>query len=327
MGSAVPASRIERALLRIPGVGAHARWLYTTTRRKLYGLIPDQLYLSWLFKRKMGYPLDWNNLQTFSEKIQWMKIHGITPLHAQCSDKIRVRELLEEWGYGNLLIPNYFHTYVLEDITPERITAETFVVKTNHDSGGVFFCRDRATFDWAALRRDLAFRLRNDHHMNTRARHYGQIRRGLIVQHLLEVPGGGVPADYKIFCFQGVPQHIQVDIGRFGGHRRAIMRPDWTPADVFSRHEWPEALPERPASLDRMLDIAAGLSRRFQFVRVDLYEVDGRVWFGELSFFPGGGLIPIKPRSYDLEMGRLIDLSKPMVKDLPVSTPEPLIAA
>ena len=128
------------------------------------------------------------------------------------------------------------------------------------------------------------------------------IRDRILEEHL----GGdaGPPDDYKIFMFDGKPAYVQWDTARFAGHTRRLYDPDWYPLDVHCVH--PTAAPRpRPATLDRMLEVAADISAGFDFVRVDLYDVAGTVWFGEISPCASGGLEPFYPLEFDRALGEL----------------------
>jgi hypothetical protein len=113
------------------------------------------------------------------------------------------------------------------------------------------------------------------------------------------------PPDYKFFVFHGTPAVVVVDENRFAGHTSTMLTPDWEPFAVDNRFGAAAALPSRPAGYDRMLEVAATLGKEFDFVRVDLYGVDGHVYFGELTHYPGGGLVRIRPRAFDRALGEL----------------------
>lgn len=113
------------------------------------------------------------------------------------------------------------------------------------------------------------------------------------------------PADYKFFVFHGEPAMVVVDQDRFTAHTSTMLHPDWVPFRISGRFSQADALPEKPASYERMLEIARALGKDFTFCRVDLYDVDGHVYFGEITHNPGGGLVRLRPRAFDRALGNL----------------------
>lgn len=311
-GGQAPAQPVRPSPAQEPS-GLRRRW--RAFKRWMWRFAPDAVVTKRSYRHRFGRDLDLENPQGLSEKIQWLKLNGMTPLHSRCSDKIAVRDYVAERVGSEILIPMVMATYDVAEITPENIPAERFVVKPNHDSGSVVFCRDRASFDWADARRRLRAMLKRDFHLAQRERQYEGIRRGLIVEELLEQSGGGDLIDYKIYCFHGKPTFAQVDLGRHSDHRRAMYDLDWRklPERIETLPGLPAALDgelPRPEGWEEMKRIAAILAKPFPLVRIDFYNVDGRVFFGEMTFTPGAGLSRFEPREKDVAYGRLLDLSK-----------------
>lgn len=268
----------------------------------------DEEHVRIEFREAFGRELDLSNPRTFSEKLQYLKLYDQTPLHAQCADKIRVRDYIRSKVPEDALIPALLITYDVADITPERIAAPRFVIKPNHDSGSVQFCHDRNTFDWASCRRKLARALRRDFWMIGRELQYRDIRRGLIVEEML-ISESCELRDYKFYCFGGEPKFLQIDVDRFSGHRRDLFDLEWRKMDV--QYSIPNSnlnIP-RPDTLPLMIEYAHRLAEPFKFVRVDFFSVNSRVYVGEITFHPYSGFRGFTPESFDAALGDMIKLN------------------
>ena len=256
-----------------------------------------------------GEPLDLENPRSLSEKLQWLKLHDVTPLHTQCADKLAAREYVRERVGEEHLIPLLLATDQPGDINPRTIRAERFAAKTNHDWGGVVLCRDRNTFDWQAARDQLSRHLQRSFWRTFRERAYRGIVPAVLVEALLQPSGGGGLRDYKIFCFHGRPGFVQVVDDRNRDATWTMYDLGWTMLDVRRRGRPRSSVPhKRPARLDIMLAIAERLAEPFRFCRVDLYEVDGRVYFGEITFYPEAGYRPFEPAAFERKLGDMLRL-------------------
>ena len=271
--------------------------------------LPDEAFLRRQFAAHLGFPLDLEDPKLLVEKIQWLKLHDVTPLHRRCSDKIAVRDHVREVVGEEVLIPLLDVMATEAGLTPARIAARRFVAKTNHDCGGVVLCPDREAFDWAAARAKLGRHRRRDYWRAQRELAYRGIEPHVLVEEMLPGPDGGPPEDYKFFCFGGEAVMIQVIAGRGGAQTRTMMAPDWTVLPV-RRRGVPSASvpPPRPPRLGEMLRVAAALSAPFRFCRVDLYAVGEAIYFGEYAFYPDGGYRPFEPVVWEERLGALVRL-------------------
>lgn len=307
-------SRLSGAFKSMKEAGAVGRFVYESLsaaywRAKLFASrnMSDEEYVAREFRRHLGRPLDLSNPRTFAEKLQHLKLYDQTPLHAQCADKIRVRDYAQEHIPKSALIPLVLTTYDVEDINERNIPDRAFVVKTNHDSGSVQFCRDRDAFDWAACRRRISRFMKQDFSAIGREIQYRRIRRGIIVEKMIEGDGGDLP-DYKLYCFAGEPLFVQVDVNRFTKHRRDFFDLDWTPLNVQYNIPNSGLVVPRPETLPVMLDYARRLARPFKFCRIDLFSVRGHVYFGEVTFHPYSGFREFTPQGFDRLLGDMIPL-------------------
>ncbi len=258
--------------------------------------VPLKLGLMYLWRNRY-----WPNLadpRRFNELIQVRKLYDRSPLLPMLADKVRVKEhvarlLGEEW-----VIPTLWHGTQL----PERPEWPLpFVVKSSHATGQCAFIRTGRE-DWPAIRRRAERWLRRSYGGILDEWLYAQIEPQLLVEPFIGNPRS-LPVDYKILVFGGRARIVQVDTDREHGHKRTLYDLDWRRLPVrFNFPNDPREL-ERPRSLPLMIEAAETLGRGFDFVRVDLYEVEGRPLFGEMTFYPGSGLDRFTPREYDRLFG------------------------
>lgn len=261
------------------------------------------------YRGKTGRVLEVDRPRGLSEKLNALKLLPATDLQTICADKIKVRDYVAERVGKDLLIPAILATYRLRDLTPRNIRQDAFVLKTNHDFGGVVICRDRSAFDWGAARAKLADHLAFNHWYRHREPVYRDIRPGVLVEEFLLADGPDGLREFKIFCFHGRPHFIMVIREKDGVRTKTVFDTDWQPLPVRRRGApcEPEAI-AAPQSLPTLLDVATELSAPFAFSRVDLYENFGRVLFGEITFFPEGGMDVFEPYEWELRFGDLLRL-------------------
>ncbi|WP_081975650.1 ATP-grasp fold amidoligase family protein [Modestobacter sp. KNN46-3] len=237
--------------------------------------------------------------QTFTEKVNWRVVHDRRPLIGQLGDKLAMKR------YAAAVLPTLAVPRVLwagvdvADLSRVDLP-DRWVLKPNHGTMRVHVGAGRPDVD--QLRRVTAGWLDEPLYRDRGEWVYRQARRMLLVEEFLG-PADEVPADHKLFVFDGRLRLVQVDTGRFGAHRRRLYTPDWTPVDVDEAvAAGPVTAP--PASLPQLTEVAEALGAEFDFVRVDLYDVAGRVWFGELTPYPGGGLDRFDP-ALDVLLGSM----------------------
>ena len=258
---------------------------------------------------RMGYPCDLADPKTFNEKIQWLKLNERTELHTQCADKLAVRQFVKERLGDQYLIPLLKVFDNSEQVSVDEIGRSSFVIKTNHDSGTVFIVKESKEVDFPLIKSKLKQKLSTNYYPKNREWQYKNIKPKVIVEQLLLTERGDIPNDYKVHCFNGKPKFIQVDTARFSNHQRAIFDVDWNLVDVEYVYEMAKGVC-KPASLTEMLRCAERLSEGFSFARVDFFDCDGKLFFGEISFHPESGFGKFKPSSFDRAWGDLIELEQ-----------------
>lgn len=245
-----------------------------------------------------GYVPDLENPRTFSELVQWRKLHERDPRFPLLADKVKVKEIVARQLGPEWIIPTLWHGTQIPE-APEWPLP--FVLKSSHGCNQCIFIRSDAE-NWARVRRKANGWLGRRYGAILDEWLYGELEPRLLVEPFVGACGI-FPRDYKIFVFGGRAEFIQVDIDREHDHRRAIFDRSWCrlPVELLVKPERGEVLP--PSSLSLMIEAAEALGRDFEFVRVDLYEVDGRPLFGEMTFYPGSGLAPFRPRGFDAYFG------------------------
>lgn len=284
-------------IFRQPRVLDHMRWL------------SDETYLRLVYHAYTGERLNLNDPQTFNEKLQWIKLHDRNPLYTTLVDKYRVKQ----WVASRIGAEHVAMTYAMweraEDIDISGLP-ERFVLKTNHDCGGVAICRDRATFDLDAAKRALTDHLKTNYFWRTREWPYKDVKPCVFAEEYLSpVKGEADPADYKVSCFAGEPRLIEVHRGRSTNHTCDYYTPDWC---LLPDIEWAGLSKSAdgsaaPDCLGEMLGFSSALTKGFPQARADWYVVGERLVFGELTLFNDAGFGPMDDRTATM-MGSWIDL-------------------
>lgn len=279
--------------------------------------LPDKTFAKFKFKWHMGYLPDLDNPTTLNEKINWLKLNDRQELLTLCADKYRVREYVLEKIGNQYLVPLYFHTEKPDEIVPENIPETPCIIKANHDSSGGIFVHDKTKINWKEVQKEFAERLTLNYYRESREWQYKNIKPSIIVEKLLLDNEGVVPMDYKIHCFNGKVIMIQVDKGRgTKKHFRFWYDTEWKPQP----YRWSPPIVndkdndsqknglQRPDTLEEMIELSAILAEPFDYVRVDWYDVDGKLYFGELTFHHDGGFVPILPKIWDEKLGLQLNL-------------------
>ena len=280
---------------------------------RLAFIFPDKLYLELMFRLKMGYPLDLRNPQTFNEKLQWLKLYNRRPEYTQMVNKYAVKEYVAQIIGKEYIIPT---TGVWDKFGQIDFSAlpERFVLKTTHGGGGggVAICNDKEHFNTAEAKRKLGKSLSVDIYRNLREWPYKNVKRRIIAEEYMQ-DGSGELKDYKFFCFNGRVEFFKIDFDRFVDHhanyydRNGKLLP-FGEADL---PPVPDKKLEIPHNIQEMIVLAEKLSAGIPFLRVDLYNIDGKIYFGELTFFPASGFGRISPEQYDRIIGKSLELCQP----------------
>ena len=299
------------------------------------GWLPDKLYLSLQYRCRMGRKLHLDNPQTFNEKIQWLKIHDRNPLYPTLVDKVAVKEWAAAKIGEEYIIPTLAVWDSVDEIDIDALP-ERFVLKCTHDSGSAVLCTDKASFDLEAAKKRLSERLALDYGARFREWPYSKVPRRILVERFLDSGSASARndkedsrndnivistkdqgsarrdlSDYKFFCFSGKPELLFIATERnnpLTETRFDFFDEEFRHIDVRNGHPNADVPPQKPEGFEEMKRLAATLSEGLPFVRVDFYEADGKVYFGEMTLYHWSGLRPFEPEEYDLTFGKMIKL-------------------
>lgn len=271
--------------------------------------IPTRVLLKRTYKKAMGSTLDFRKPITFNEKIQWLKVHRKKKIYTTLVDKYRVRKYIENTIGKEYLIPLLGVYERFEDIDFDKLP-DKFVLKTNHDSGSVAICTNKATFDLNYAGKILTESLHRNFYYQSREYPYKKIRP-LIIAEAFIGQNNRPPEDYKILCFNGKPDNIMVCTDRFTGQTKYYFFDlNW---NLLRYNHWGQIAPKdfslpKPSNLDEMISIATKLSKDTILSRIDLYDVTGKIYFGEITFFPDSGFDKNYTKEAELILGNKINL-------------------
>ena len=282
-------------------------------------LLPNSWYASLMVRVFAKEKLNLKQPRAYLDKLWWLKFHYRNPLMVTCSDKYHVRSYVQKCGLERILIPLIKVYQRAEDVDFREFKTEVFLKCTQGSGGNIIYSPADTAFDERLFRRDFRRLLKRDYSKYSREWNYKGLQQQIVAEGIIRDRQGRLPSDYKILCFQGEPrlllysQFVCDETGRHNtkGNRFVNIY------DVHTRELLPvemniprnlQATMEFPANFDEMLEVARTLSKPFPMCRVDLYNVDGKVYFGEITFFPSGGLDRISPREWALKMGDWIDL-------------------
>ena len=282
-------------------------WLWIV--RRLSPLLPDKLYLTLLFHHYCGKWIDWKNPKGFNEKLQWLKVYNRKPEYTTMVDKVAVKAYVAQLIGEEYIIPTLGVWDDPDDIDFDALP-DQFVLKCNHNSGvGLCICKDKSELDIEAVKSELRKGLKQDYYMLGREWPYKHVPRKILAEKYMVDESGVELKDYKVFNFNGEPEIIEVDFDRFVSHCRNLYDKDWNFIEM--EIEYPSKRSHqitRPEHLEQMLDIARKLSKGIPHVRTDFYSIEGKLYFGEITFFHGAGHEHFRPEEWDERLGKLIHL-------------------
>ena len=268
----------------------------------------DKTFLRMYFWCNLGYKLNLKSPRTFNEKLNWLKIYNKHPEYSKMVDKKEAKEYVASIVGDKYIIPTVAVYDKVEDIDFEKLPKQ-FVLKCTHDSGGVVVCKDKSILDKGAAIRKLKKGLRSNFFTITREYPYKNVKPRIIAEQYMEDETGEL-RDYKFFCFNGEPKYMLLVSGRQAGKKRFdYFDLNWNHLPVHDVGcPGAERLPAKPDNFEEMIFIAKKLSKGMTHVRVDLYNINCKIFFGELTFFDGSGLCVYDPREWDFKFGQFLKL-------------------
>lgn len=284
--------------------------------------VSDEHFLKLAFRANVHAPLRLESPETFNEKLQWLKIHDRNPLYTSMVDKIAVKEWVAQSIGEEHVVPTLACWDSAEAVDVSALP-NRFVLKTNHDSGSVIACNDKAYFDIESAKATLDRALSRNLYLATREWPYkGVVPRIFAESHLADFyysdagskESSGILVDipdYKFMCFDGVVRSIFTCTSRMDDDLRVdFFDCEWNHMPFTRRYPNADRIPKRPERLSDMIRLAESLSKEIPFVRVDFYEIGNRVFFGEMTFYPGSGFERFEPIEWDYVLGSWLTLPR-----------------
>lgn len=273
--------------------------------RQFFKWIPDKMFLKFAYKTLIGQKLNLNNPETFNEKLQWLKLFDRKPIYTTMVDKYDVKEYVASKIGEEHIIPTLGVWNRFDDIDFDSLPNQ-FVLKCTHDSGGLVICKDKSKLDKIAAKKKIEKCLKRNFYWTGREWPYKDVEPRIIAEKYMEDYPTTNLTDYKIHSFNGDPKVILVCRDRFSelGLTEDFFDQKWIHLDV-QRGEHLNSKEEIicPKDLDKMLELARILSRDVPFLRSDFYTIGGKIYFGELTFFPASGFENFVPDSFDKILG------------------------
>lgn len=268
---------------------------------KFLGIIPTKLYLKILYRIKTGRKLSFKNPKTYSEKLNWLKVYDKNPLYTKLVDKYEVRSFVKERIGEEHLIPLLGVWNNFDDIDFNKLP-NRFVLKCTHDFGSVVICNDKTKFSVKDAKKTINNELKFNFYYRGREWAYKNVKPRIIAEQNMQT-GDERLVDYKFFCFGGKVKFMFVATGRGKDLRFDFFDNNYNHISVVNGVPNADTIPEKPKCFDEMIKLAEKLAKGINNVRVDLYDIDGKVYFSEMTFYHMGGMVAFEPYSIDSELG------------------------
>lgn len=275
-----------------------------------YKLLNDKKYLELLYYRKMNKKIDLENPKTYNEKLQWLKLYDRKPIYTTMVDKYEAKNYVAERIGEEHIIPTLGVWDKFEDIDFDSLP-DRFVLKCTHDSGGLVICKDKSEFDYKKAKKKIKKSLKRNYYWSGREWPYKDVKPRIIAEQYMEDAETAELRDYKFFCFNGEAKMIFIATDRQKKDEETkfdFFDMDYNHLPIVNGHPNSKKVPQKPKNFEQMRILAEALSDRIPHLRVDFYEVDGNVYFGEMTFFHFSGMVPFEPQEWDEIIGSWIDL-------------------
>ena len=270
-------------------------------------LMPKDMAHRVLYRLRAGKRLDLNNPKTLNEKIHYMIVNHYGEKEAKYTDKVIVKSIIEKMNINDLYIPKTIAVYNKDscDVESDKLP-DCFVLKCNHGSGHVFICKNKSKFNLNKNLKILKKDLNKDYSKGALEYHYSFIEPKIMVEEYLADSDNSVPADYKFFCYNGDPKCVMVCTERGKNYKATFFDKKWVKLNYSTHPSSKEIL--KPKNFEKMWKIAGEISKNFKFVRVDLYNLNGKIYFGELTFSPAAGFSDTYTKEADRVLGDYLEL-------------------
>lgn len=275
----------------------------------LFRFMSDEHWVKFMYRVKLGKKLNLENPQTYNEKLQWMKLYYFNPLYTKLADKYSVRQYIADKIGEEYLIPLIGVYKNFDDIDFESLP-DQFVMKCTHDSGGIVVCTDKSKLDIKETKRKIERCLKRNYYKNSREWVYRDIEPQIIIEKYMVDESGYELKDYKFFCFDGKAKamFMATDRGAAEETKFDFFDMEFKHLDFTNGHPNSDKELKKPDKFEEMIELAEKISEGFPHERVDLYNINGKLYFGEITFFHWSGFKPFKPEKWDRIFGDWFNL-------------------
>ena len=295
---------------KIVNVFKNPLWIVVYLNNMGFHCFSDKLYLKVLFKINLGYKLNLSNPKTFNEKMQWLKLYDRKDIYTLMVDKYEAKRYVKEIIGDEYIIPTIGVYDSFDEMDFEKLP-DQFVIKCTHDSGGNVIVKNKKNIDRKKIKKKINKCLKRNYYYVHREWPYKNVKPRIIVEKYLEDNKHNSMRDYKFFCFNGIPKIMYISEG-LENHLTASMSFYDMNFELLdckrSDYKQLKGKIEKPKNFEKMKVFAANLSKQIPHVRVDFYEVNGQLFFGELTFYTCSGYIPFSSKKWDLILGNQIEL-------------------
>ena len=286
----------------------HYRFLFLA-QRGFYDKLDDKIYLERLYEAKMGRKLNLENPRSFNEKLQWLKLYDRKSIYTTMVDKCDVKKYVAAIIGDQYIIPTLGVWDKFENINFSELPNQ-FVLKCTHDSGGLVICPDKNKLDRKAAKKKIEKCLKRNYYWSGREWPYKNVRPRIIVEEYMEDKNDQELRDYKLFCFDGKFKMMFIATNRQGNGDTYFdfFDKDFNHMPFINGHPNAPILPHKPKNFDKMISLAEKISKGIPQVRVDFYDVNGKIYFGEITLSHWSGFVPFEPEEWDKKIGDWINL-------------------
>lgn len=276
--------------------------------RYMLNWMPDKLFLRYKYYKRTGKHLNLRNPAEYTEKLQWLKIYDRRPIYTTLVDKYAVKEYIAQKLGKEVIIPLIGVWDRVEDIDFDALPNQ-FVMKCTHDSGGLEICKDKSSFDFEAAKKRINKILKQNFYWVSREWPYKNVKPRVVIEEYMQDTETGELRDYKFFTFNGVPKVMYIATGRGTGETYSdFFDMDFNHLDMTIDHRNAPVAPQKPHNFEAMKQAAQKLAEGIPQIRVDFYEINGKMFFGEMTFFHCGGFHRLHPENLNTVWGEWIKL-------------------
>lgn len=272
----------------------------------------DEKYLKMIYKSAFNKELDLENPKTFNEKMQWLKLNDRKDIYTTMVDKYEVKKYVSDIIGEEYVIPTLGIWNNFDEINFEQLPNQ-FVLKCTHDSGGLVICKDKSKLDIKKAKKIINKCLKQNYYYKTREWPYKNVKPRIIAEQFVEDNNDKELRDYKFFCFNGEPKLMFIASGRQNPNSETCFDfydMDFNHLNILNGHPMAKIEIHKPINFEKMKELSRTLSQNIPILRVDFYEVNGKILFGELTFSHWGGIIPFEPEEWDYKIGEWIEIKK-----------------